>query len=225
MSLPVSAQKTGVTDPSLSIAVDAEGMLHFHNKQVVPQVFSETVKEEDEGTPLVDLVINRVEELDSNLLIRLVEQGRVLLNGKPAEAETQLKAGHQIELDVPATELLRRRVEQEIERGGLESGNISLLIQADKDVRHEPSSTCAPWLANWGWGRCCWQRARRIFTAARAEKRPSDGRVSDNIDPRTVCPVVRLFLPWWFSLARSCWRGGGAGRCPKGGSTLRPDWD
>ena len=115
----------------------AEGMLHFHNKQVVPQVFSETVKEEDEGTPLVDLVINRVEELDSNLLIRLVEQGRVLLNGKPAEAETQLKAGHQIELDVPATELLRRRVEQEIERGGLESGNISLLIQADKDVRHE----------------------------------------------------------------------------------------
>ena len=137
LSLPVSAQKTGVTDPSLSIAVDAEGMLHFHNKQVVPQVFSETVKEEDEGTPLVDLVINRVEELDSNLLIRLVEQGRVLLNGKPAEAETQLKAGHQIELDVPATELLRRRVEQEIERGGLESGNISLLIQADKDVRHE----------------------------------------------------------------------------------------
>ena len=44
LSLPVSAQKTGVTDPSLSIAVDAEGMLHFHNKQVVPQVFSETVK-------------------------------------------------------------------------------------------------------------------------------------------------------------------------------------
>tara|TARA_A100001037_G_scaffold196973_1_gene176129 strand:+ start:962 stop:1612 length:651 start_codon:yes stop_codon:yes gene_type:complete len=137
LSLPVSAQKTGVTDPSLSIAVDASGVLYFQGKQVMPQVFSEKVKEEDEGTPLVDLVINRVEELDSNLLIRLVVQGRVLLNGEPAEAETQLKAGHQIELDVPATELLRRRVEQEIERGALESEKISLLVQADKAVRHE----------------------------------------------------------------------------------------
>ena len=119
LSLPISKQKTGVTDPSLSIAVDAKGVIYFHNRQVLGQIFSETVKEEDEGTPLVDLVINRVEELDSNLLIRLVDQGRVLLNGKPAEAETQLKSGHQIELDVPATELLRRRVEQEIERGSL----------------------------------------------------------------------------------------------------------
>ena len=137
LSLPVSDQKTGVTDPSLSVAVDADGVMYFHNRQVLPLVFSRTVEEAEEGTPLADWVINRVEELDSNLLIRLVEQGRVLLNSKPAETETQLKAGHQIELDVPATELLRRRVEKAIEQGRLEPDKISLLIQADKAVRHE----------------------------------------------------------------------------------------
>ena len=137
LSLPVSAQKTDVTDPSLSIAVDAEGVMYFRSLQVLGQVFSVTVEESEEGTPLVDLVINRVEELNSNLVIRSVEQGRVLLNGKPAEAEAQLKTGHQIELDVPATELLRRRVERAIELGEQKPEEISLLIQADKAVRHE----------------------------------------------------------------------------------------
>ena len=88
LSLPVSDQKTGVTDPSLSVAVDADGVMYFNNRQVLPLVFSRTVEEAEEGTPLADWVINRVEELDSNLVIRLVEQGRVLLNSKPAETET-----------------------------------------------------------------------------------------------------------------------------------------
>ena len=111
--------------------------MYFRSLQVLGQIFSVTVEESEEGTPLVDLVINRVEELNSNLVIRSVEQGRVLLNGKPAEAEAQLKAGHQIELDVPATELLRRRVERAIELGEQKPEEISLLIQADKAVRHE----------------------------------------------------------------------------------------
>ena len=63
--------------------------MYFRSIQVLGQIFSVTVEESEEGTPLVDLVINRVEELDSNLVIRCVEQGRVLLNGKPAESETR----------------------------------------------------------------------------------------------------------------------------------------
>ena len=49
LSLPVSDQKTGVTDPSLSVAVDADGVMYFHNRQVLPLVFSRTVEEAEEG--------------------------------------------------------------------------------------------------------------------------------------------------------------------------------
>ncbi len=137
IDLPVSGQKTGVSDPSLSVAVDAAGVLYFRDRQILGQVFLVTVGETEEGMPLVDLVINRVEELDRNLVFRSVEQGRVQLNGEPAQPEAQLKPGYQIELDVPSSELLRRQVEKAIEQGGLQPGEVSLLIQADKAVRHE----------------------------------------------------------------------------------------
>tara|TARA_B100000686_G_C16731137_1_gene940752 strand:- start:650 stop:1300 length:651 start_codon:yes stop_codon:yes gene_type:complete len=137
LSLPVSNQKTEVADPSLSVAVDAENILYFRNRQVLGQVFSFTVEEEEEGMPLVDLVINRVEELDRNLISRSVGQRRIQLNGKLAQPEVQLERGQQIELDVPSTELLRRRIEKAIEQEGFKPEDISLLIQADKAVRHD----------------------------------------------------------------------------------------
>tara|TARA_B100001113_G_scaffold339168_1_gene322023 strand:- start:34 stop:642 length:609 start_codon:yes stop_codon:yes gene_type:complete len=148
LSLPVSDQKTEVGDPSFSVAVDAGNILYFRNRQVLGQVYSFTVEQEEEGMPLVDLVINRVEELDSNLVFRLVKERRVLLNGKLAQPEVQLKRGQQIELDVPATALLRRRIEKAIQQGdlmlkeqdeslSLKPENISLLIQADQSVRHD----------------------------------------------------------------------------------------
>ena len=116
LSLPVSNQKTEVADPSLSVAVDAENILYFRNRQVLGQVFSFTVEEEEEGMPLVDLVINRVEELDRNLVFRSVGQRRIQLNGKLAQPEVQLERGQQIELDVPSIELLRRRIDKAIEQ-------------------------------------------------------------------------------------------------------------
>ena len=137
LTLPVSNQKTEVADPSLSVAVDAENILYFRNRQVLGQVFSFTVEEEEEGMPLVDLVINRVEELDRNLVFRSVGQRRIQLNGKLAQPEVQLERGQQIELDVPSTELLRRRIEKAIEQEGFKPEDISLLIQADKAVRHD----------------------------------------------------------------------------------------
>ena len=137
ISLPVSDQKSGVADPSLSVAVDSENILYFQNQQVLGQVYSLTVEEEEEGMPLVDLVINRVAELDRNLVFRSVDKRRILLNGKLAQPEAQLKRGQQIELDVPSTELLRRRIERAIEQGGLKPDSVSLLIQADQAVRHD----------------------------------------------------------------------------------------
>ena len=137
ISLPVSDQKSGVTDPSLSVAVDSKNILYFQNQQVLGQVYSLTVEEEEEGMPLVDLVINRVAELDRNLVFRSVDKRRILLNGKLAQPEAQLKRGQQIELDVPSTELLRRRIERAIEQGGLKPDSVSLLIQADQAVRHD----------------------------------------------------------------------------------------
>ncbi len=137
LSLPVSNQKTEVADPSLSVAVDAENILYFRNRQVLGQVFSFTVEEEEEGMPLVDLVINRVEELDRNLVFRSVGQRRIQLNGKLAQPEVQLERGQQIELDVPSIELLRRRIDKAIEQEGFKPEDISLLIQADKAVRHD----------------------------------------------------------------------------------------
>ncbi|MAZ12947.1 MAG: hypothetical protein CMO71_09080 [Verrucomicrobiales bacterium] len=137
ISLPVSAQKSGVVDPSLSVAVDSENILYFRNQQVLGQVYSLTVEEQEEGMPLVDLVINRVAELNRNLVFRSVDKRRILLNGKLAQPEVQLKRGQQIELDVPSTELLRRRIERAIEQGGLKPESVSLLIQADQAVRHD----------------------------------------------------------------------------------------
>tara|TARA_B100001142_G_scaffold306497_1_gene336359 strand:- start:650 stop:1300 length:651 start_codon:yes stop_codon:yes gene_type:complete len=137
ISLPVSDQKSGVTDPSLSVAVDSKNILYFQNQQVLGQVYSLTVEEKEEGMPLVDLVINRAADLDLNLVNRSVEKRRILLNGKLAQPEALLKRGQQIELDVPSTELLRRRIERAIEQGGLKPESVSLLIQADQAVRHD----------------------------------------------------------------------------------------
>ena len=137
ISLPVSDQKSGVKDPSLSVAVDSKNILYFQNQQVLGQVYSLTVEEKEEGMPLVDLVINRAADLDLNLVNRSVEKRRILLNGKLAQPEALLKRGQQIELDVPSTELLRRRIERAIEQGGLKPESVSLLIQADQAVRHD----------------------------------------------------------------------------------------
>lgn len=137
ISLPVSDQKSGVTDPSLSVAVDSKNILYFQNQQVLGQVYSLSVEEKEEGMPLVDLVINRAADLDLNLVNRSVEKRRILLNGKLAQPEALLKRGQQIELDVPSTELLRRRIERAIEQGGLKPESVSLLIQADQAVRHD----------------------------------------------------------------------------------------
>ena len=137
ISLPVSDQKSGVTDPSLSVAVDSKNILYFQNQQVLGQVYSLTVEEKEEGMPLVDLVINRAADLDLNLVNRSVEKRRILLNGKLAQPEALLKRGQQIELDVPSTELLRRRIERAIDQGGLKPESVSLLIQADQAVRHD----------------------------------------------------------------------------------------
>ena len=119
------------------MAVDSENILYFRNQQVLGQVYSLTVEEQEEGMPLVDLVINRVAELNRNLVFRSVDKRRILLNGKLAQPEVQLKRGQQIELDVPSTELLRRRIERAIEQGGLKAESVSLLIQADQSVRHD----------------------------------------------------------------------------------------
>ena len=71
ITLPESSQHTGVNDPSLAVAVDANGILHFRNRHV------------------------------------------------------------------PSSELLWPQVEKAIVQGGLQPGEVSLLIQADKAVRHE----------------------------------------------------------------------------------------
>ena len=91
----------------------------------------------------------------------------MLLNSKPAETETQLKAGHQIELDVPATGSRRR--EKAIEQGGLEPDNCSL-FRPIRRYGTRRSSPCAPWPERWGSTGCCWRRVPPIFTAARAGK-------------------------------------------------------
>jgi len=76
--------------------------------------------------------------LDSNSVLRSVEQGRVRYrNGRLARLDDQLKAGQQVELELPSTELLHPKIIQAIEQGGLQPGEVSLLIQADKAVRHE----------------------------------------------------------------------------------------
>ena len=51
--------------------------------------------------------------------------------------DDQLKGGQQVELELPSTELLRPQVVQAIKGGGKTPKEVSLLIQADKAVRHE----------------------------------------------------------------------------------------
>ena len=58
------------------------------------------------------------------------------VNGQLARLDDQLKAGQQVELELPSTELLRPQIIRAIEQGGKESNEISLLIQADKAVQH-----------------------------------------------------------------------------------------
>ena len=137
VDLPVSFQRSGVGDPSLAVAVDANGILYFHGDTLRDQVFSRKVSEEEESLPLSELLVNRYPDLDSNSVLRAVEQGRVRVNGRLARLDDQLKSGQQGELELPSTELLHPKIIQAIEQGGLQPGEVSLLIQADKVVRHE----------------------------------------------------------------------------------------
>lgn len=137
VDLPVSSQRSGVGDPSLAVAVDANGILYFHGDTLRDQVFSRKVSEEEESLPLSELLVNRYPDLDSNSVLRAVEQGRVRVNGRLARLDDQLKSGQQVELELPSTELLHPKIIQAIEQGGLQPGEVSLLIQADKVVRHE----------------------------------------------------------------------------------------
>ena len=137
INLPVSSQRTGVGDPSLAVAVDANGILYFRGQPLRDQVFSLSVSEAEENLPLSELLINRAPDLDSNIVLRSIEQGRVRVDGRLARLDDQLKAGQQVELELPSTELLRPRVIQAIEGGGKTPKEVSLLIQADKAVRHE----------------------------------------------------------------------------------------
>ena len=137
VDLPVSSQRSGVGDPSLAVAVDANGILYFRGDTLRDQVFSRKVSEEEESLPLSELLVNRYPDLDSNSVLRAVEQGRVRVNGRLARLDDQLKSGQQVELELPSTELLHPKIIQAIEQGGLQPGEVSLLIQADKVVRHE----------------------------------------------------------------------------------------
>jgi len=136
IDLPIPSQRTGVGDPSITVAVDANGILYFRGGQVLPDVFSLKVSEEEESLPLSELFVNRYPELDSNSVLRSVEQGRVRVNDRLARLDDQLKSGQQVELEMPSTELLGPKIIQAIEQGGKEPKEISLLIQADKDVSH-----------------------------------------------------------------------------------------
>jgi biopolymer transport protein ExbD len=137
INLPVSSQRTGVGDPSLAVAVDANGILYFRGLILRDELISLPVSEEEENLPLAELLVNRRPDLDHNIVRRSVEQGRVRVNGRMARLDDQLKAGQQVEVELPSTELLRPRVIQAIERGGKTPKEVSLLIQADKAVRHE----------------------------------------------------------------------------------------
>lgn len=136
IDLPLSSQRTGVGDPSLAVAVDANGIVYFRGDTLPDQVFSLSVSEEEENLPLSELLVNRYPDLDSNSVLRAVEQGRVRVNDRLARLDDQLKSGQQVELEMPWTELLRPKIIQAIEQGGKEPKEISLLIQADKDVSH-----------------------------------------------------------------------------------------
>ena len=136
VNLPVSSQRTGVGDPSLAVAVDSDGILYFRGRSWGDVLISLPVSEEEEDLPLASLLVNRRPDLDPNIVRRSVEQGRVRVNGRLARLDDQLKAGQQVELELPSTELLRPQIVQAIEQGGKEPKEISLLIQADKAVQH-----------------------------------------------------------------------------------------
>ena len=137
IDLPLSSQRTGVGDPSIAVAVDANGILYFRGDTMRNQIFSLKVSEEEETFTLEDLLVNRRRDLDHTIVRHSVEQGRVrYINGRLARLDDQLKAGQQVELEMPWTELLRPKIIQAIEQGGKEPKEISLLIQADKDVSH-----------------------------------------------------------------------------------------
>ena len=136
VNLPVSSQRTGVGDPSLAVAVDSDGILYFRGLILRDELISLPVSEEEEDLPLASLLVNRRPDLDPNIVRRSVGQGRVRVNGRMARLDDQLKAGQQVELELPSTELLRPQIIQAIEQGGKEPKEISLLIQADKAVQH-----------------------------------------------------------------------------------------
>ena len=136
VNLPVSSQRTGVGDPSLAVAVDSDGILYFRGRSWGDVLISLPVSEEEEDLPLASLLVNRRPDLDPNIVTRSVVQGRVRVNGRMARFDDQLKAGQQVELELPSTELLRPQIVQAIEQGGKEPKEISLLIQADKAVQH-----------------------------------------------------------------------------------------
>jgi len=136
INLPLSSQRTSVGDPSLAVAVDANGIIYFRGDTLRNEVFSLKVSEEEQTLPLEDLLVNNRPDLDPNIVRHSVEQGRVRVNGRLARLDDQLKAGQQVELEMPWTELLRPKIIQAIEQGGKEPKEISLLIQADKEVSH-----------------------------------------------------------------------------------------
>ena len=136
VNLPVSSQRTGVGDPSLAVAVDSDGILYFRGRSWGDVLISLPVSEEEEDLPLASLLVNRRPDLDPNIVERSVKQGRVRVNGRMARLDDQLKAGQQVELELPSTEFLRPQIIQAIEQGGKEPKEISLLIQADKAVQH-----------------------------------------------------------------------------------------
>ena len=136
INLPLSSQRTSVGDPSLAVAVDANGIIYFRGDTLRNEVFSLKVSEEEQTLPLEDLLVNNRPDLDPNIVRYSVEQGRVRVNGRLARLDDQIKAGQQVELEMPWTELLRPKIIQAIEQGGKEPKEISLLIQADKDVSH-----------------------------------------------------------------------------------------
>ena len=136
VSLPVSSQQTDVNDPSLAVAVDASGILYFRGLTLRGEIISLQVNEVEETLPLEAMLVNRRPDLDPTIVRHSVEQGRVRGNGRLARLDDQLKSGQQVELEMPATELLRPKIIQAIEHGGKEPKEISLLIQADKDVSH-----------------------------------------------------------------------------------------
>jgi len=136
IDLPLSSQRTGVGDPSLPVAVDANGIVYFRGETLKDHVFPLSVREEEESLPLSELLVNRRPDLNHTIVRHSVEQGRVRLNDRQARLDDQLKAGQQVELELPWTELLRPKIIEAIEQGGKEPKEISLLIQADKDVSH-----------------------------------------------------------------------------------------